>query len=75
VKYIVDEYVLRFEISVDNVFLMHVLESISDLLYDGGCFFFRQFSFLLDLLKTAVREGFQNEVDVLLVVEVTVESG
>lgn len=58
---------------MDDVLLMHVFQPVGDLLHDGCCFFFGQLSLLLDLLQTAVGEGFQDEVDVLFIVEVAVE--
>lgn len=55
---------------MDDALLVHVLEPVTDLLDNGSCFFLWQFPLLLDLLQTAIRQRFYDEIQVLLIVEV-----
>ena len=58
---------------MDDAFLVHVLESLAYLFHNGCCFPLREFALLLDLLQTAVREGFNNQIQIFLVVEISKE--
>lgn len=58
---------------MDKIFFMHTLQSVSDLLDDGCCFFFRKLLFFLDVLKTAIRQRFKNQIQILLVMKVSKE--
>lgn len=73
--YLVAEQVLGFEVTVDNVLLVHVPQPHGHLLDNCCCLLLRHFSFLFYLLQTAVGEQFHHEVEVLLIVEVAVEGG
>lgn len=56
---------------MDDGLLMHVLETHTDLL-DYSCgLFFRQFFLFFDLLETAIGKGFNYQVQVFLIVEVS----
>ena len=54
---------------MDDRLLMHVLEAHAHLLDDRSCFFLWQFLLLLDLLEAAVGKRFDDEVEILLVME------
>lgn len=58
---------------MDDGFLMHMLESLAYLFHNGCCFPLRKFSLLLDLLQTAIRKGFNNQIQIFLVVEIAEE--
>jgi hypothetical protein len=55
---------------MDYAFLVHILESLAYLFHNGCCFPLRKLSLLLDLLQTAVRKGFNNQIKIFLVVEI-----
>lgn len=60
---------------MDDALFMHVLEALADLFDDSCGFSLWHFPFLLDLLQTAVGEGLNDEVEIVLVVEVAEEGG
>lgn len=53
---------------------MHILQPLTDLLYNGSGLLFRELTFLLDLLKTTVWKGFEHEIEILLIMEVPIQS-
>lgn len=59
---------------MDDALLVHVLQSIANLLDNCSCFFLRQFPLLLDLLQTAIWQSFDDEIQVLLIMEVPKQS-
>lgn len=59
---------------MDDTFLVHILESLANLLHDGCCFPLGKLSLLLDLLQTAIRKGFNNQIQIFLIVEIAEES-
>lgn len=71
--YIVHKEVLGFEVAVDDVLLVHELESFCNLADDVRRFLLGQFAFLLDLLQRAIGQQFKDEVEIVLIVEVSVE--
>lgn len=59
---------------MDDALFVHVLEPVANLLDDGSCFFLWQFPLLFNLLQTAVRKRFDDEIKIFLVVEVPEQS-
>ena len=58
---------------MDDILVMHVFETLSDLPYNRCCLFLRKLLFLLDVLKAAIRKSLQHQIKILFVVEVSEE--
>ena len=56
---------------MDDGFLVHVLETHTDLFDYCCCLFLWQFFLLFDLLETAVWKCFDDQVEIFLIVEVS----
>ena len=72
-KYLIDKEILRLQIPMDYVLLMHFLQPLSHLLDYSCSFFLGKFLFLLHILETAVGEGLQDQIQVLFIMKVTEE--
>ena len=73
--YVVHEQVLGLEVAVDDVLLVHELQPLRHLPDYVHRLLLRQLAFLLDLLEGAVGQQLQHEVEVVLIVEISVEGG
>ena len=58
---------------MDYEFLVHVFQTPGYLLNYFGCLFFWQFFLLFYLLEAAIREQFHDQIEVVFVMEETVE--
>lgn len=72
-KYLIDKEILRLQIPMDYVLLMHFLQPLSHLLDYSRSFFLGKFLFLLHVLETAIWEGLQDQIQVLFIMKVTEE--
>lgn len=61
--------VLRLDISMDDAFVMHILQGRNDLLTVVCCFFFRKAYLGSEFLEKTLGTIFQNEVDILGIME------